>query len=87
MPKRRDQIRMSEAEFWQFVESQKTVQVATLGPDGWPHVMPLWFALEDGAIVLETFTKSQKVKNLERDPASPCSSRRATNTPRCGALR
>jgi PPOX class probable F420-dependent enzyme len=68
MPKRRDQIRMSEAEFWQFVESQKTVQVATLGPDGWPHLMPLWFALEDGAIVLETFTKSQKVKNLERDP-------------------
>jgi nitroimidazol reductase NimA-like FMN-containing flavoprotein (pyridoxamine 5'-phosphate oxidase superfamily) len=30
--------------------------------------MPLWFAVEDGAIVLETFSKSQKVKNLERDP-------------------
>jgi PPOX class probable F420-dependent enzyme len=68
MPKRRDQIRMSEADFWQFVESQKTVQVATLQRDGRPHLMPLWFALEEGAIVLETFTKSQKVKNLERDP-------------------
>ena len=68
MPKRRDEIRMSESDFWRFVESQKTVQVATLQPDGSPHLMPLWFALEDGAIVLETFTKSQKVKNLERDP-------------------
>jgi len=68
MPKRRDQIRMSEADFWAFVESQKTVQVATLGPNGAPHLMPLWFALDEGAIVLETFSKSQKVKNLERDP-------------------
>ncbi|MDG2333319.1 MAG: pyridoxamine 5'-phosphate oxidase family protein [Myxococcota bacterium] len=68
MPKRRDQIRMSDEEFWQFVESQKTVQVATVQRDGSPHLMPLWFAVEDGAIVLETFSKSQKVKNLERDP-------------------
>lgn len=68
MPKRRDQIRMTDDDFWQFVESQKTVQVATLQRDGATHLMPLWFALQDGAIVLETFTKSQKVKNLERDP-------------------
>jgi PPOX class probable F420-dependent enzyme len=68
VPKRRDQIRMSDEEFWQFVESQKTVQVATVQRDGSPHLMPLWFAVEDGAIVLETFSKSQKVKNLERDP-------------------
>jgi PPOX class probable F420-dependent enzyme len=68
MPKRRDQIRMSDEEFWQFVESQKTVQVATVQRDGSPHLMPLWFALVDGAVVLETFSKSQKVKNLERDP-------------------
>jgi PPOX class probable F420-dependent enzyme len=68
MPKRRDQIRMNDNEFWQFVESQKTVQVATLQRDGSPHLMPLWFAREADAIVLETFTKSQKVKNLERDP-------------------
>ena len=68
MPKRRDQIRMSDDDFWQYVESQKTVQVATLQRDGSPHLMPLWFAREADAIVLETFTKSQKVKNLERDP-------------------
>jgi PPOX class probable F420-dependent enzyme len=59
---------MTEPELWKFIESQKTVQVATINRDGTPHLVPLWFGIHDGAIVLETFTKSQKVKNLERDP-------------------
>ena len=59
---------MSDDDLWSFIDSQKTVQLATIGPDGAPHLVPLWFAVEDGAIVLETFTKSQKIKNLERDP-------------------
>jgi PPOX class probable F420-dependent enzyme len=58
---------MTDDELWRFIESQKTVQLATIGPDGAPHLVPLWFAVEGDAIVLETFTKSQKVKNLERD--------------------
>jgi PPOX class probable F420-dependent enzyme len=58
---------MTDEELWSFIEDQKTVQLATIGKDGAPHVVPLWFAIDDGAIVLETFTKSQKVKNLERD--------------------
>ncbi len=68
MPKRRDQVAMSEDEIWPFIESQKTVQFASIGRDGTPHLVPLWFGIVDGEIVLETFTKSQKVKNLERDP-------------------
>jgi PPOX class probable F420-dependent enzyme len=67
LAKKRDQVRMSEAELWSFIESQKTIQFATIGPSGAPHLVPLWFAIEGDAIVLETFTKSQKVKNLERD--------------------
>ena len=58
---------MTDDELWSFIESQKTIQFATIGRDGAPHLVPLWFAIDDGAIVLETFTKSQKVKNLERD--------------------
>jgi PPOX class probable F420-dependent enzyme len=68
MPNRRDQVKMSEEELWSFIETQKSIQVATINRDGSPHLVPLWFGIEDGAIVLETFTKSQKVKNLERDP-------------------
>jgi PPOX class probable F420-dependent enzyme len=68
MPNRRAMIAMSEAEMWQFIESQKHAQVCTLNRDGSPHLTTLWFAIRDGAIVLETFSKSQKVVNLKRDP-------------------
>ena len=68
MAKRRDRIRMTEEEMWEFIEERKSLQVATLNRDGTPHLTTLWFAIVDGALVFETFTKSQKVKNLQRDP-------------------
>ena len=68
MAKRRDQIRMTEEEMWAFIEERKSLQVATLNRDRTPHLTTLWFAIVDGALVFETFTKSQKVKNLQRDP-------------------
>lgn len=68
MPSRRDQIRMSGEELSGFLAEQKTVQCATNGPRGVPHVMPLWFVPGDGEIRGWTFAKSQKTKNLERDP-------------------
>ncbi len=67
LPKRRDLVQMSEEEIWNFIETQKSAQVATLNRDGSPHLMPLWFAIEEGTIVFETFSKSQKIKNLQRD--------------------
>ena len=68
MAKRRDQIRMSETEMWEFIRGQKSLQVATLNRDGSPHLTTLWFAVVEGEIVFETFAKSQKLVNLERDP-------------------
>ena len=68
MPKRRDLIAMSEAERFAFLESRKSLSVATLNADGSPHLTVLWYGLVDGKIVIETYTKSQKIKNLERDP-------------------
>ncbi len=68
MPKRRDLIAMSDTEMWEFIESQRSIQVCTLNKDGTPHLTVMWFAVHDGAIVLETFTKSQKIVNLKRDP-------------------
>lgn len=68
MPSRRDQIRMSEDEVRTYLESQKTVIVATTGPSGRPHLMPLWY-VPDGLLLRGwTFAKSQKARNLERDP-------------------
>ena len=68
MAKKRDLIRMTDAEIWPFIESRKSLQVATLNRDGSPQLTTLWFAVVDGAIVFETFTKSQKIVNLKRDP-------------------
>ena len=68
MAKRRDQIRMTEEEIWKFVEERKSLQVATLNRDGTPHLTTLWFAVVDGEITFETFSKSQKIVNLRRDP-------------------
>ncbi|MDH3685359.1 MAG: TIGR03618 family F420-dependent PPOX class oxidoreductase [Myxococcales bacterium] len=66
---RRDQIRMTEEEQRAFLESSRTLILCSVGADGVPHPMPMWFGLEDdGAVVMSTFTKSQKIKNLGRDP-------------------
>jgi general stress protein 26 len=71
---RRDQIRMSDAEVLAFLEEERTVVCATNGRRGWPHLMPLWYVLrptgDAGApqVWAWTFAKSQKAKNLERDP-------------------
>jgi PPOX class probable F420-dependent enzyme len=68
MGKRRDLIRMTDEELWRFIEQRRTLQVATLNRDGTPQLTTLWFAVVDGAIIFETFTKSQKIVNLKRDP-------------------
>ncbi|HUZ29535.1 MAG TPA: pyridoxamine 5'-phosphate oxidase family protein [Solirubrobacteraceae bacterium] len=59
---------MSDAEVAEFLAAQRVVVVATNGAGGWPHLMPLWYVIRDGEIWAWTYTKSQKVKNLERDP-------------------
>jgi PPOX class probable F420-dependent enzyme len=64
---RRDQIKMSDAEVGAFLEEERTVICATIGKDGYPHLMPLWYVVRDGRLWAWTFAKSQKVRNLERD--------------------
>lgn len=58
---------MSDEELAGFLEQQRTVVVATVGRDGWPHLMPLWYTVRDGELWSWTYARSQKVKNLERD--------------------
>lgn len=66
---RRAQIQMTEDELRSFVRDARTMILCSTGKDGFPHPMPMWFGLEDdGAVVMTTFAKSQKVKNLARDP-------------------
>lgn len=65
---RRDQITLSPEEQLELLGSERVVVVSSIGPRGWPHSMPMWFTVRDGDIWVWTYAKSQKVKNLERDP-------------------
>ncbi|MHB1538204.1 MAG: pyridoxamine 5'-phosphate oxidase family protein [Solirubrobacteraceae bacterium] len=76
---RRASIAMDAAEVAAFLREQRTVACATIGRDGWPHVMPLWYVVrehgegrDDGTGGAEvwawTYAASQKTRNLERDP-------------------
>ena len=68
MPSRRELIRMSDQEVADFLARQRKVHVATINRDGSPHLMPMYFVLVDGAVAFWTYTKSQKIRNLQRDP-------------------
>ena len=68
MPSRRDAIQLSDAEQRELLDSQRVVIVSSNGPRGWPHSMPMWFTVRDDEVWVWTYAKSQKVKNLERDP-------------------
>ena len=65
---RRAEIVLTEAEQLELLRSERVVVVSTNGPRGWPHSMPMWFVWRDGEIWIWTYAKSQKVRNLERDP-------------------
>lgn len=65
---RRDLIKLSDVELLELLEGERIAIVSSLGPRGWPHSMPMWFVPRDGEVWIWTYSKSQKVRNLERDP-------------------
>ncbi|MGI9185892.1 MAG: pyridoxamine 5'-phosphate oxidase family protein [Solirubrobacteraceae bacterium] len=65
---RRDQIKLTDAEQAEFLDQQRVLICATNGHRGWPHLMPLWYVVRDGELWAWTYGKSQKIRNLERDP-------------------
>jgi PPOX class probable F420-dependent enzyme len=65
--KQRSQIVMTEDEITDFVVSSRTGTLATVGADGQPHLVAMWYGILDGEIWLETKIKSQKAVNLRRD--------------------
>lgn len=68
MASKRSQIAMTENEVRAFLESERVLNVATIGPTGHPHLVAMWYAMVDGNAVFWTFGKSQKILNLRRDP-------------------
>src|SRR2546428_1934507 len=46
----------------------RTAKLATSGPSGQPHVMPVWFVLDGEELVFTTWGDSVKGRNLRGDP-------------------
>jgi len=65
-------VRMSPDEVEEFLGSQMKVQVATVNPDGSPHLTTLFYVLDQGRIAFWTYASSQKIKNLQRDARITC---------------
>jgi PPOX class probable F420-dependent enzyme len=65
---RRSQIRMTEDEVHEFLSGHRTAQVATVDGVGMPHLVAMWYGLIDGEVVMWTYAKSQKARNLRRSP-------------------
>lgn len=69
---RRELIRMTNEEIQAFLEEQRILQLATIGHDGYPHLVAMWYVLLDNQIAFWTYAKSQKAVNLRRDPRLTC---------------
>jgi PPOX class probable F420-dependent enzyme len=59
---------MSDGEVRAFLAEKMVMQCATNGPRGLPHMVALWFVADGGELRGWTYAKSQKARNLERDP-------------------
>jgi PPOX class probable F420-dependent enzyme len=68
MANRRDQVKMTPEEIDAFLNGRRTMNVATIGVGGYPHVVAMWYGFHEGKPAFWTFGKSQKILNLRRDP-------------------
>jgi PPOX class probable F420-dependent enzyme len=69
---RRKLISMTDEEIQAFLQEERTLQVATIDHDGYPHLIAMWYALFEGQIAFWTYARSQKAVNLRRDPRLTC---------------
>jgi PPOX class probable F420-dependent enzyme len=66
---KRDAIRLSDNEQEVYLREAPTIILVTLGRDGYPHAVPMWFLVDEGGVVsMTTYGRSQKVVNVRRNP-------------------
>jgi nitroimidazol reductase NimA-like FMN-containing flavoprotein (pyridoxamine 5'-phosphate oxidase superfamily) len=63
---RRD-VSMSAEQSSEFLAAGRKLQVATLGPDGCPHLTALWYVMRTDRIAFRSFSMSQRIANLRRN--------------------
>ena len=68
----RSAVAMSEDEIEQFLDANMKVQVATIGPDGAPHLTTLFYVVDDGRIAFWTYGAVAEGQEPRRDPRITC---------------
>jgi pyridoxamine 5'-phosphate oxidase family protein len=51
----------------EFLRSQRIGRFASVGPSGWPHVVPVMYAVDDGG-ALEFDVDGVKLRNIQAEP-------------------
>ena len=65
---RRNQITLTPDEQTEFLRTTRKLSLATIGNDGYPHLVAMNFVAQDGAILMTSYGKAQKVVNIRRNP-------------------
>lgn len=65
---RRNQIQLTPDEQAAFLRDSRKIALATIGKDGFPHIVAMNFIAHDGAILMTSYAKAQKVVNIRRNP-------------------
>ena len=66
--KRRNAIQLTGDEQNEFLDRTRTIVLSTLDPHGYPHSVAMWSVMQDGRCLMTTYAKSQKARNIERNP-------------------
>jgi nitroimidazol reductase NimA-like FMN-containing flavoprotein (pyridoxamine 5'-phosphate oxidase superfamily) len=66
MPIPREQLRLTPEELEDFLRTQRAVRVATVGASGDPHVAPLWYVWDDGAMYFNSLKRSRRAQDVGR---------------------
>ena len=70
--KQRDLVAMEPDEVAAFLAAGRKVQLATNGRDKFPHLVTMYYVMTGGQVTFWTYRRSQKARNLERDPRISC---------------
>jgi PPOX class probable F420-dependent enzyme len=70
--KQRDRVAMAAGEVAAFLARSRKLQLATINPDGTPHLVTMYYVVLNEQITFWTYRASQKARNLDRDPRVTC---------------
>jgi len=51
-----------------FIKTQKILRLATIDPQGNPHIVPVWYDYTNGKFYIGTNTRTMKARNVKKNP-------------------